>query len=171
MAILMFPTMLRMNLVRSDAYRASWIFFATPVDRARIVRASKDLLVTTFLLPYLLLVGAVIAWFSPSIWHVAVHLIVVGLLSHLVLQVVILLEPELPFSKPLSKGSSSTRVFVVMFVVGTSAAVLPALAPLMYRSGLATAIAIGALVGTSVLLDRATRLRIRKLTAKLEFEG
>ena len=171
MAIMMFPTMLRMNLVRSDAYRASWIFFATPVDRARIVEASKNLLVVAFLLPYLLLVGVVFAWLSPSIAHVAVHLLVVGLLSHLVLQLVILVEPELPFSKPLTKGSSSARVFVIMFVVGVSAAVLPAVAPLIYSSVAATASSIVALVVCSVVMDRATRLRIRQLTAGLEFEG
>ena len=171
MAIMMFPAMLRVNLVRSDAYRASWIFFATPIDRARIVQASKDLLVVTFLVPYLVLVGAVLSYFSPSVLHVAVHLIVVGLISHLVLQVVILTEPELPFSKPLVKGSSSTRVFVVMFVVGTSAAVLPAVAPLIYSSAAATVAALAALVGVSVVLDRATRVRIERLTAGLEFEG
>jgi hypothetical protein len=171
MAIMMFPAMLRVNLVRSDAYRASWIFFATPVDRPRIVRASKDLLVVTFLLPYLLLVGAVLAWFSPRLSHVAVHLLMVGLLSHFVLQVVILTEPELPFSKPPTKGASSTRVFFVMFVVGTSAAVLPALAPVIYGSTTAIVVTIAALIGGSVLLDRATRLRIHRRTAGLEFEG
>lgn len=171
MAIMMFPTMLRMNLVRSDSYRASWIFFATPVDRARVVRSSKNLLVVAFLLPYLALVGAVLAYFSSSAWHVAVHLLMVGLLSHLVLQVVILIEPELPFSKPLVKGSASTRVFMVMFVVGATAVLLPILGPFIYRNTLATIGAMAALVGGSVVLDRLTRLRIEAATAGLEFEG
>jgi hypothetical protein len=171
MAIMMFPTMLRVNLVRSDAFRASWIFFAAPVDRARLVRASKDLLVVTFLLPYLLLVGAVLSYFSPSIPHVAVHLLVVGLLSHLVLQVVILVEPELPFSKPLVKGAASSRVFVVMFAVGATAVALPALGPVIYGSAAATTVAVALLVAIGVLLDRLTRVRIARLTAGLEFEG
>ena len=60
LAMLMFPTMLKMNLGRSDAYRASWIFFATPADRTRLVRAAKNVLVVTFLVPYLLCVAAVL---------------------------------------------------------------------------------------------------------------
>ena len=53
-AIMMFPAMLKMQLTRSDAYRASWIFFAAPVNRANLIRASKNVVVAMFLLPYLL---------------------------------------------------------------------------------------------------------------------
>ena len=45
LAMLMFPTMLKMNLSRSDAFRASWIFFSCPIDRTRMVRAAKNVLV------------------------------------------------------------------------------------------------------------------------------
>ena len=171
MAVFMFPTMLKMNLARSDAYRASWIFFAAPADRARVIRASKNILVVTFLVPYLLGVGALLAYFTTNLLHLAVHLLVVALGSHLVLQVVTFIEPELPFSKPLVKGSSSSRVFIVMFVVMASATALPRVAPLVYRSAIATTTAIAVLILVSVLLDRFTRLRIETQTAGLEFEG
>ncbi len=107
MAVFMFPTMLKMNLARSDAYRASWIFFATPIDRARAIRSSKNILVVTFLLPYLVIVGVVLAFFSTNTWHLVVHLVVVALMSHLVLQAATFLEPEMPFSKPMVKSGSS----------------------------------------------------------------
>ncbi len=60
MAVLASPAMLRMLLTRSDAFRASWIFFTCPSDRMRIARSSKDVLVVFFLVPYLLLVAAVL---------------------------------------------------------------------------------------------------------------
>ncbi len=170
MAVFMFPTMLKMNLARSDAYRASWIFFATPVDRARVVRSSKNILVVTFLLPYLALVGAVLAYFSTNPWHLAVHLIVVALMSHLVLQAVTFLEPELPFSKPMVKSGSS-RVFVLIGIVSASAVLMPIVAPVMYQSAVATILGIAGLVAASVVLDRVTRLRVEAQAAGLEFEG
>jgi hypothetical protein len=170
-AVMMFPTMLKLNLARSDAYRASWIFFATPADRARVVQSSKNILVVTFLLPYLALVGALLAYFSTNALHVAVHLVVITLISHLVLQVVTFVEPELPFAKPMVKGSSSTRVFVIISIVVASAAVLPHLAPFVYQSATVTIAGIAGLVLLSLMIDRFTRLRIEAQTAQLEFEG
>jgi hypothetical protein len=171
LAMLMFPTMLKMNLGRSDAFRASWIFFACPMDRTRMVRAARNVLVAVFLLPYLLVVGVVLAFLTTNLWHLAVHLLVVGLMSHLVLQVVTFIEPELPFSKPVQKGRSSTRVFMLMAVIGVGAVVLPILAPLIYRNAWAIAATFAALVGASVLIERFTRLRVEAQAERLEFEG
>jgi ABC-2 type transport system permease protein len=170
-AVMMFPTMLKLNLARSDAYRASWIFFATPADRVRVVQSSKNILVVTFLLPYLVLVGLVLAYFSTNVLHVAVHLLVITLVSHLVLQIVTFVEPELPFAKPMVKGSASSRVFGIIVLVVIVASVLPHLAPLVYRSPTLTVGGITGLVLLSVLVDRFTRLRIQAQTAGLEFEG
>jgi hypothetical protein len=47
----MFPSMLKLSLTRSDAFRASWIYFACPADRARVIRATRDVLLLYFLLP------------------------------------------------------------------------------------------------------------------------
>jgi ABC-2 type transport system permease protein len=170
-AVMMFPTMLKLNLARSDAYRASWIFFATPADRVRVVQSSKNILVVTFLLPYLVLVGLVLAYFSTNVLHVAVHLLVITLVSHLVLQIVTFVEPELPFAKPMVKGSASSRVFGIIVLVVIVASLLPRLAPLVYRSPALTAAGISGLVLLSLLVDRFTRLRIEAQTAGLEFEG
>jgi len=170
-AVMMFPTMLKLNLARSDSYRASWIFFASPSDRARIVQASKNILVVTFLLPYLIVVGILLAYFTTSIPHLIVHLLVMVLVSHLVLQLVTFVEPELPFSRPLVKGTSSSRVFVVMILAVGAATSLPFFAPLVYRSTIATAAGIATLVLISVMIDRFTRLRIEAQASRLEFEG
>jgi hypothetical protein len=170
-AVMMFPTMLKLNLARSDAYRASWIFFAAPADRARVVQSSKNILVVMFLIPYLAVVGLTLAYFSPNLLHLAVHLLVLTLVSHLVLQIVTFVEPELPFSKPLLKGSSSSRVFGIMIVVVALAGFLPYFMPLIYRS---TATTIAGIVGVailSVMIDRFTQLRVEAQTAGLEFQG
>jgi hypothetical protein len=170
-AVMMFPTMLKLNLARSDAYRASWIFFAAPADRARVVQSSKNILVVMFLIPYLTVVGLTLAYFSPNMLHLAVHLLVLTLVSHLVLQIVTFVEPELPFSKPLVKGSSSSRVFGIMIVVVALAGFLPYFMPLIYRN---TATTIAGIVGVailSVMIDRFTQLRVEAQTAGLEFQG
>jgi hypothetical protein len=170
-AMLMFPSMLKINLGRSDAYRASWIYFACPADRTKLLRAAKNILVAGFLLPYILLVAIVLAFLTNNIWHLVIHLIIVGLLSHLALQAITFVEPELPFSKPMAKGRSSTTLFVVMSVVGVGAVLLPLAAPLIYANAAATVLTMAALVGASFFLEQLTRVRVEAQASKLEFEG
>ncbi|HET7132171.1 MAG TPA: hypothetical protein VFJ95_07980, partial [Gammaproteobacteria bacterium] len=66
-AALLFPTMLKANLTRSEAFRASWIFFATPADRTRLIQASRRMLVTFFIVPYLTFVGVVLAFITDGL--------------------------------------------------------------------------------------------------------
>src|SRR5262245_49640206 len=110
-----------MNLGRSDAFGASWTFFAWLADRSFLIRAAKNVVVVTFLVPYIAAVAVVAGYFSPSIPHLLIHLSIVGLVGHLVLQLITLIDPELPFSKPLAKGRSSTRVFVLSICVAVGA--------------------------------------------------
>jgi hypothetical protein len=170
-AMLMFPTLLKVSLGRSEAFRASWIFFACPIDRTRMVRAARNVLVTGFLLPYIAVVGLVLSFYTPSVPHLLVHLTVVGLLSLLALQVVTLLEPELPFSRPMQRNRSAPRTFTVMFVIGVGSVILPIAAPVMYRSVWSIALVLAMLGAASVALDRLTRLRIEAQAEGLEFEG
>jgi len=171
LAMLMFPTMLKLQVGRSDNFRASWIFFACPIDRTRLVRATRNVLVVFFLLPYVALVAVILSFYTVSVPHLLVHLVVVGLISNLILQIVTFLDPELPFSKPAQKGRAAGRVFSVMFVVGVGAVVMPLLAPLVYRTTVGIAILVAALAGVSVLVERLTRLRVEAQAARLEFEG
>ena len=171
LAMVMFPTMLKLQVGRSDNFRASWIFFACPIDRTRLVRATRNVLVLGFLLPYIIAVTLVLSFYTVSIPHLIVHLVVVGLISNLILQVVTFLDPELPFSKPTQKGRGSGRIFSVMVAVSLGTIVIPFLAPIVYRSVAGIAILIATLVGISVLIERLTRLRIDAQAARLEFEG
>jgi hypothetical protein len=163
--------MLKMSLSQSDAFRASWIFFASPTERAKLVSAAKNVLLVSFVLPYLAFVALVLMFFTENVPHLLVHLVVVGLVSHLVLQIITFVDPELPFSKPHMKGRSSTRVFIILAVVTMGSVVFPLLAPLVYRTTLRITITLVTLAGLSVLLDRLTRLRVATLADKLEFEG
>jgi hypothetical protein len=116
MAVLASPAMLRMLLTRSDAFRASWIFFTCPSDRMRIARSSKDVLVAFFLVPYLLVVAAIYSYVVGNVVHVLVHVTFLGMLAHLILQVALLLDPALPFSRPMQKGQSTSLFFGFTFV-------------------------------------------------------
>jgi hypothetical protein len=170
-AMMMFPAMLKMSLGRSDAFRASWIFFSTPSDRTRLIAAAKNVLVVTFLIPYVAAVALVVGYFSENVPHLLIHLSLIALLSHLVLQVITIFDPELPFSRPLAKGRSSTRVFVIVMCVSVGAVFFPLVAPMIYRSPVATVLTFLTVIGISVLMEWLIRLRIEAQSSRLEFEG
>jgi hypothetical protein len=162
--------MLKMQLTRSDAYRASWIFFAAPVNRASLIRASKNVVVAMFLMPYLLFVLVAMAWATHDPVGAAVRVFLMGLISHLVLQVTILLEPELPFAKPPEKNRSS-RLIMLMFAIMFVNAMLmifggPVFASLMYL-----ALAAGAVVAISAFVELLTKARVDEQARDLEFVG
>ena len=171
MAVLASPAMLRMLLTRSDAFRASWIFFTCPSDRMRIARSSKDVLVAFFLIPYLLVVSAIYAYVVGNVVHVLVHVAFLGLLAHLVLQIALLLDPALPFSRPMQQ----TRV-TGFFLAFTFATILVSLFIQFYSARIYSditwtiaAVAIIVLIG--LVIDRLTRARVSRQAQLLEFEG
>lgn len=170
-AVLMFPSMLKMSVTHSDTFRASWVFFASPADRMQLVRSAKNVLVAFFLLPYLLFVLAVYLYYVRSPLHVAIHLTLLGLVSHFCLQFMVFLDPELPFSKPPMKGRAPMTMFAVIFTVMLIAGLFQALAPRMYQSLPLTVAGFGTVLGASALADLLTRARVERQMRSAEFEG
>lgn len=171
LAVLLFPTTLKMHLGRSEAYRASWIFFSSPADRTRLVRSAKNVLVAFFVLPYLAFVAALLLVFRYPPAYVAVFVLFTGLVSHMVLQLATLVNPELPFSRPLAKGSGAGSTFLTIFVIAAVGSVLPLLLQRFYDDATVMAIVFGSLIALSLLVRRLTRIRIERRAARLEFEG
>jgi hypothetical protein len=137
----------------------------------QLIRASKNVLVMFFLLPYLLVVGSVVAYLVGAVWHVVVHMTFLGLLSHLWLQLFVLLDPVLPFSRPPAKGRNSATLFPMMFVMIGSSVLLQMFAWRIYVSPVMTAAVFTAIVGISVGVDLLTRARIAQQARTLEFLG
>jgi hypothetical protein len=172
-AVLMFPAILKQALTYSEQFRASWIFFACPSDRLHIIRSAKNVVVAYFLAPYLLFVSALYVYFIgvASIGHIAVHMLLLGLISHLVLQAYVLLDPELPFSRPTQVGRRSGAVIGFMLVMGLVSGLLQAFSWAIYGSLTATVIIFGLMIGTTVVMNLLTRARVDRQARSLEFEG
>jgi ABC-2 type transport system permease protein len=171
MVLIMMPSLLKLHLTRSEGFRASWVFFASPADRVKIVRASKDVLVAFFLVPYLVVLALVYTYMVGNLWHVVVHLALQGLLGYLVLQVAMLIDPALPFSRPARKGGNSIVMLVFLAAMGALSALLNAYSSTLYASVRSTLTAFAAIVLAGVVVDRLTRARVERQTASLEFEG
>ena len=168
--VLAVPLLLIEHLFRSESYRAAWIFFSTPADRARLVGHVGSSVTIFFLLPYLAMLAGVFAWTFGNLWHALIHVTVLGLLSHLGIRMVLLVAPRLPFSQPVRKGARIGGLMATVLVAVLALALLPLLLQVYARPSL-TAAAISILVVAAVLAPAIVRRGIRTRVERLEFTG
>ena len=114
-ALLLAPTMLLEQLYWSTSYRAGWIFFSTPVDRARVAADARHCVTLYFVVPFLALAAACLAWLFEAVWHALAHVVLVGLLGVFLMQASQYLWPRLPFTmRPVQ--SRQTRLLSAQMV-------------------------------------------------------
>jgi ABC-2 type transport system permease protein len=171
-AVILFPIMLVTTMTRSENYKAGWIFFATAANRGAIVQAMKNVVFLYFVLPYLAMMGLLFLFWMHNVLHVAVHIMMLGLISHLGLAVLILADPQLPFTRPPTKGERSIRLFMVtLFAVFFSGIAIPLTSRYIYISASRTAAAIAVLFAINMIIGWFGRARVGRLITKSEFAG
>ncbi len=170
-AMAFFPVLLLASMARSDAWQASWIFHATPSDKGKLVLAMKDVLMVFFVLPYVLGLGAIFSVYFESFRNVVIHVLILSLLSHLIMQVLVMANPYLPFSQPLRKGEKTVGVFVGILVAAVCMGVIiNVLASLIYPSQVATGVMLVALAAMTVLFEKLAAERVRRRSGLFQFD-
>jgi len=170
-AVVFVPMTLQASLTISESWRAAWIFFATPASPARVVVAAKNFVSLYFLGSYLLVLAAVWSYFFEHVWHAVVHAVFAGLLAHLLLQLTVIVKPALPFAAEPRKGERSAAMFWLILVGSMAAGTFPYVLPVVYRSALATALALGLMIATTIGVEYALRLRVNEAIGDLEFQN
>jgi hypothetical protein len=163
-AVLLFPALLVRHFATSDDHRASWIYDATPARHGRLVIAVKNIAVAYFLVPFLILVAATLAWREGDVTRGILETLMLGLISHLALQGAMLISPRLPFALPPDKttGTVSLIAWMTLVILGGQGA-LYALDRWVYPSAMGVAVSLAALIAASWPLNRAITWRIERL--------
>ena len=105
-----------------------------------------------------------------NVVHVLVHVAFLGLLAHLVLQVALLLDPALPFSRPMQQTRSRDS-FWLYDRHHPGEPVHPVLLGPDIQQSLSTIAAVAIIVFIGVVIDLLTRARVSRQAQLLEFEG
>jgi hypothetical protein len=164
------PVMLKATLARSDAYRASWLFYASPANHARIVQASKRFVLLYFTIPYFALIGAVLSYIFGHPGHAAVHTLMLGLLGYLFLQIAVLIDPDLPFSQPMRKGDRSALLIgLMLFLTFAAAATSFVLTRWVYPSAVVTGLTMASLAALCLAIDPLIVQHVRRLSERWEY--
>ena len=162
-ALMFLPMTLRQAIVTSDAYRASWLFYATPADRTRLVLAARDIITVFFLVPYLAFMAAIFTYFFGNVLHALLHAFFLGCMAYLVLQFTIMIDPKLPFSTPPTKDARGGMTFVLQLLVmflGMAAYLL--LTYVVYQSVIRIVMAAILFFVAAKVMAQMTRVRVER---------
>ncbi len=164
MVVLLFPSVISQQLSWSDAYKASWIYFATPADRADLIVATKNVIVAFFILPFVVFLAAVYAWKFGHAGHALAHAVFLGLIAHLVLQAAVLILPRLPFATTQKKATSNALFFAMMLLTfATANAILFVLQRWVYVEWTRVVAALTLLIAAAFAMNLPLRARAAAL--------
>ncbi len=165
-SVLIAPAWLLEQLYTSESWRAAWIFFATPAERARLAARVRHFVTLCFFLPYLVLAAIGLAWRFEDAWHGVVHALLLGGLGVLVMQVAQFLWPRLPFA--LSHNRPGTRATTVVTLLGgfVLAAAMAFYSPFAYAR---PAWATGTFVAVALCVAGMERILPARLNRKLRW--
>ena len=171
MAVLLAPVVMLEELYRAESYRAGWLFFATPMDRARLAADARHCVTLFFFLPYLALAGVVLAFLFEAAWHVLPHLFVLGCLGVLAMQFSQFAVPRLPFSMAPGRKRHGLLLFCLAFSFGVIGSFLGGYLKFAYARppwaiGTFAVLALGV-----ILMERQIPGRLRRRLRWQESEG
>ncbi len=134
LGLLLLPSIVFAQLYSSDSWRAGWIFFAGPVDRAALAADARRFITLLFFVPCLILAGAVFVWLFEEVWHGLVHAALLGGAGVLALQISQYARPQLPFTVPPNSRREGVFLFLISLGLGALGVLIVAFAPLVYAS-------------------------------------
>lgn len=163
-ALAFIPALMLNNIYSSDSYKASWIFFTSPLDKRKIIYSLQRVFFIFFILPFLIIMAFVFLYFFNNLLHVIFHMIYVLLLSMTALNAIIAIRPNIPFSTP-PKKNTRTFSFMIANLLGFMLIFIPlALArAIFYRSSSSFLIGLLLILGLMGLSELIFRVRINKL--------
>ncbi|HEY8550742.1 MAG TPA: hypothetical protein VIL35_12360 [Vicinamibacterales bacterium] len=170
LAVMLFPSLMRMAMSHSHHYRAAWIFHGTQADKPALVLAVRRLLMVYFVLPYLAALGLVFMLVTGRIAGMILHTGVLVLISHLVLAIDILLNPDIPFSLPPVRGRRVVATMTSIFIIIVAGLFLQFGLRAAYASVPGTLALVAVLVGLNAVAEMGLHARLRSLSAHAEFD-
>ena len=171
MSTIVLPVNLLDNLRYSESFRASWVFFSTPVDPAKLTVQAVNCAGLFFLLPYLVLVATALSWLFEDPARGIAHTFLLGLATVTTLHLAVLALPLVPFSEAPRKDTSARQIAFMAVASLIGFAVLPPAIAFATSRTSVFAIASVVLVAAGGLLPRILASRIRQRVKRIDFTG
>ncbi len=156
----------------SPSFRAAWVFYATPLDRLKLVLAVKKVMILFFVVPFSLFLCAVFLYYFHNIVHALLHTFFLVLLTILVLSVYFMFQADVPFSKERTAGQTSASM-IGMLLLASVISILPIilLSFLGYGGYGWYTFFVVCLIGINLFLTNRQRRSFAKRIRTWEFEA
>jgi hypothetical protein len=165
------PVMLLQNIMQTENYKASWIFFALPEERSKLLLSVRNTIVTSIILPFMIVLCIVFSYYMP-IEHAIEHIIVLTAIGSFVLQISLMFQTRMPFAqqrRPNQRGVTQYLSAMLLAIIPMGLFMLELIfgyaSPLRYWSSLALVLTLVAAMEVFV------RSRVRVKLEREEFEG
>lgn len=169
LGVLLFPAIVRGAFSRSDAWRAAWLFYASPASAGRLLLGLKNVIVAWFLLPYSLAIGVLLVAVLPSVPDALLSAVLPPLVAHLLLLALLMADPSLPFSRPPEVAANTRGVILLMMPAIVLAQWLPFALSRLAGAPVVAWLSVAGLVAANVVLEWALRRRVDRLASRAEF--
>ncbi len=168
---MLMPLISMQSIAQSENFKAAWIFFSSPIDRAKLLLAVRNAIVFSIIVPYMMLLAAILSYYMP-IAHAIAHALVLAAIAGLIFQCYLMLNPKMPFAQQRRPNRGGFAMMTGIFLLVPIAMGLLGLVIYFGYSSQARFWPIFLLIVTiSALLERAVHFRVRKKLDREEFEG
>jgi len=169
---LLMPLIVMQSITFSENYKAAWIFFAAPLDRAKLLLAVRNTLLVSIVLPYMIILAVVFSNFIP-VFHAVAHVMVLAAVAGFIFQIYLVAAAKMPFAQPRrpNRGGSFAMMVGVFGFTILAMALLVLEIYFGYRSQARFWPSFALLVTLSAILERAVHARVRVKLEREEFEG
>jgi hypothetical protein len=168
---LLMPLLQLQSVSQSDNFKASWLFFSSPLDRAKLLLAVRNTLLAWIIVPYMLIMAVIFAFFMPPV-RAIMHVLVLASIAGFVFQVFLMISPKMPFSQRRRPNRSSVAMIMGIFFFSFLAlGILAVEIHWGYRTTTRYWTSIAILLTISLLLEQLVRVRLRAKLEKEEYEG
>jgi ABC-2 type transport system permease protein len=165
------PLISMQSISQSENYRAAWLFFASPVDRAKLLLAVRNAILISIILPYTIMMVAIFSYYMPFV-HAISHALVIVAIAGLVFQCYMMLNPKMPFAQQRRANRGGFAMTAGISLLGLLAMGLFFLVIYFgYRSQTRFWPIFALIVTITVALERVVHSRVRKKLEREEFEG
>jgi ABC-2 type transport system permease protein len=168
---LLMPLIVMQSITYSESYKAAWIFFAAPLDRAKLLLAVRNTLLVSIVLPYMIILAVVFSNFMP-IFHAVAHVLVLAAVAGFIFQIYLIFAAKMPFAQPRrpNRGSFAMMFGVFVFTI-LAGGILILEIYFGYESQARFWPSFALLITLSAILERVVHARVRVKLEREEFEG
>jgi hypothetical protein len=165
------PLLIMQQISQSESYKASWIFYSTPIDRSRLLLGVRNIVLLLVFAPYMILLGIAFSYYMPALSAVK-HTFMISAFALLIFQVSLVFAPKMPFSQQRTQQrNSASRIFTMMLLITAPMMLMALVMYFGYRSEVRYWASLALVVTLALITDRFVANRLRKKLEEQEFAG